>query len=74
MPTITIRNGNRTLKLTKREREHLTNAVLICHDIELNFPALSGAAKVAVAGVADIVLAIDKAADANGKPAAKQPE
>lgn len=72
MPTITIRNGNRTLKLTKRERDTLMSSVLICRDIETNFPQLLQEAKAAVVGVADLVLMIDKAE--NGKPAAPKTE
>lgn len=69
MPVITIRNGNRTLKLTKRERDTLTSSLLICRDIETNFPQFVQEAKAAVIGVADLVLLIDKEAAANGKPA-----
>ena len=33
MPTIVIKNGTRTLKLTKREQDTLHNAKAICDDI-----------------------------------------
>lgn len=37
MPTITIKNGTRTLKLTKRESDTLKAAQQICHDIGRDF-------------------------------------
>jgi predicted protein tyrosine phosphatase len=66
MPTITIKNGNRTLKLTKRERENLVNAMLVCKDIRDDFPAMRDDATTACDAVADVLLAVDKMEGLNG--------
>lgn len=38
MPTIVIKNGTRSLKLTKRERDTIDNVRRLCNDIARDFP------------------------------------
>lgn len=71
MPTITIRNGNRTLKLTKREFDTMQAAKGICNDIARDFPDMNENAESAFDYLQALLLQF---AAANGKPAAKQPE
>lgn len=39
MPTITIKNGKRTVKLSKREQDTLRTARVICNDLAKDFPS-----------------------------------
>ena len=47
MPTIVIKNGSRTLKFTKHERDVLMNASVICGDLMRDFPPLADEAATA---------------------------
>lgn len=53
MPTITIRNGNRSLKFTKRESDTLLHAKQICDDLIRDYP--SARAEDASEGLAGIL-------------------
>lgn len=68
MPTITIRNGNRTLKLTKRESDILWAAKEIAFDVREHFDELRETGDYAYQGLVGILHFIDYA-PANGKPA-----
>lgn len=72
MPTITIRNGNRTLKLTKTERSALDKAHLTMIDIQRDFQPLQPALLGAIEGIVALkhYLDYDEVPEANGKPAA----
>jgi hypothetical protein len=67
VPTITIRNGTRTLKLTKRERNVLIEAGKVAADIEQDYAELRETANYATTGLSGILEFLDKP-PANGKP------
>lgn len=54
MPTIVIKNGERTLKFSKREYDTLANARQICRDLVRDFPDLKEEAEAACAALVDI--------------------
>lgn len=64
MPTITIKNGKRTLKLTKREIVSLEAARLICSDLSFNYDELEEDAHKVVMGIGAVLAHV-----ANGAPA-----
>lgn len=66
MPTITIKNGNRTLKLTKREREQIEAARFICDDLCDNYDKLQETTATASTLLEEILEHVETA---NGKPA-----
>lgn len=59
MPTITIRNGKKSLKLSQRERHQIESVRVICTDLENHYDDLEEDASNALVSLGGILRHVD---------------